>query len=654
MRFVYVLEDDPKFQKEICEAIVFIDPKIQIRLFSKLENFVNWVRLMMTDGPAAISRGGLAPTIVAQEPLVEEEHRLVLVISKIEFLGVKQLNLLRKTRGLFVERKICTVEDPTSIVLTAFDDPNFKMRELEDRILTNIIFKPFDRLILIQHLTLAIDGRHPPSKFTIQNQKTTAVFEMLKEVPIEAISEFGFVTRSNRKIDKGSLAKYYGKPFVTERLSSIMAICDSCEPHREHLDSYQVTVRLFAADPTQISNLRKRVRVAGLAKEVTMNWPRPDVLGDGVCEVIIIDPDEDSASGVGATLSRKFKSLKVTHYNSFKEFYLDFDPTQMNNKDEIPAKPFSSGSEISFIYDSIGVKLLEIERADKAPLEIFGIPEAEFIGKSQWLLAHLIEEHKEKLRRIFKEKNTILADPNFLVVHEGQNYLLQLSANEVQPSGRVSLKFREASKDEWIQFLKKNSRCPEKISAIIFSHRFLGENPQNRWAVIQEQIEKRGQIRPMLFLLSAKEYSDAEERELALFLSDIFFRPVDRNYLALKFHYLFPKLQVIDEPLDLRTVSEHEPLRAANPVTISEISEAGFVMQYKRAISIGSFREMLLWQPYEVGAPILLSNCNFTEEVPGKKDEFNCHFVFFGMTDHFLKNIRFWIRDNYILSKEKS
>ena len=77
------------------------------------------------------------------------------------------ISLLKKTKDLFVERKICTVEDPTAFVLTVFDDPGFKIKQLENRILNNVIFKPFDRLILIQHLTNAIDGRHPPSKYTI-------------------------------------------------------------------------------------------------------------------------------------------------------------------------------------------------------------------------------------------------------------------------------------------------------------------------------------------------------------------------------------------------------------------------------------------------------------------------------------------------------
>ena len=54
MKFVYVLEDDPKFQQELVEAIAVTDPKIQVRIFPKLETFAAWMKTMMTTGPAAI------------------------------------------------------------------------------------------------------------------------------------------------------------------------------------------------------------------------------------------------------------------------------------------------------------------------------------------------------------------------------------------------------------------------------------------------------------------------------------------------------------------------------------------------------------------------------------------------------------------------
>lgn len=651
MKFVYVLEDDPKFQKDIAESIIFIDPKIQIRIFSKLEYFVDWIRVMMTEGPAAIVKGGVSPDEIPQEPLAEEAHQLVLVISKIEFLGAKQISLLRKSRDLFVQRGICTKEDPTSIVLTAFDDPHYNLKELGDRILNNIIFKPFDRLILIQHLTFAIDGRHPASKYTIANQKTTAVFEMLKRVPVEMISEFGLVTRSNNSIKPGAISKYYGETFATERHRSIMAVTDRCIPHPQHPGEFQVSLRFFAADPTQISNIRKKIRHPSQTV-AQFDWGQSVNAPPSMINVVVVDPDEGGAAGVGGTLERKFQGLRVTHYDNFRSFLLDLDPSQMNSKDESPPKAFAGIPEITFVFDSAG-NLLRFEKPTETPATLFGLSERDLLNKSHWFLGHLIDRHKDKFKTIFKSaRYNTNADPFYMIAFEGVEYLLTLTSQESPKEGLISLKFVEASKDDWIAYLQKSSRLPDKIDVVMVSHRFLGDSPAERWAFVSECLKKRGVENPKIFLLSVKDYSDAQEREMSAYMTDIFFRPVDRAYLAMKFHYFFPSLKILDEPIALKTITETSVIKAANPVKVSELSEAGFVMQYYRPISIGSFREMVLWQPYEIGAPELLSNCNYTEEKQGEKGVFNCHFVFFGMTDHFLKNIRVWIRDNYILSKE--
>ncbi len=74
-------------------------------------------------------------------------------------------------------------------------------------------------------------------------------------------------------------------------------------------------------------------------------------------------------------------------------------------------------------------------------------------------------------------------------------------------------------------------------------------------------------------------------------------------------------------------------------------------MEYKRRVDVGEFREIILWQPDELAAPELTAVCNFSEASQSKKGVFLNHFVLFGMTDHFLKSIRIWIRNNHILSK---
>lgn len=652
MKFVYVLEDDPKFQKEIVDAIQIVDPKIQVRLFPKLESFAEWLKFMMTTGPAAIAQGGLVPASdKPAEPVPEEAHQLVAVVSKVEYLGAEQLGLLRKTRDLFVQRGICTKEDPTAFVLTAFDNPNFPIRELEDRILNNVIFKPFDRLILTQDLTFAIDGRHPPSKSTITNQKTTAVVEMLKDVEMEAISDVGIVSKSYREIPIGAVSKYYGKAFMSDRHRSLFAVCQKCEVHPKDPNAFQCFFTFFAADQTQISNLRKKTREK-TAKEFALDMKtlktaqqKRDV------HILLLDEEENSPSGMSGQLTKRFEGITVSPYDSFAAFLSDLDPSQALSQRDANLKAFGGANSVTLHFDVSGSTYLGFE-SDKTDLTgLFGVPEVTLKAKGNWFSGAIAPEYREKFRKYVQTQK--LGEDNILPVTMNEIPFLAKVMDVKNEGTKFHITMTEPGKDEQVQWLQKNSRLQKPVDLIIASHRQFGEGAEERWKYIKESLRKKFNTTPIILMTTKKDFTDAEERKLGAIIQDIFFKPVDRVYFFQKVKAFFPFLLDKGEKTVIHTIEQEEIIKAVNPIKVTEISEAGFIMEYYRAISVGSFREMVLWQPYEIGAPELLATCNFVEESQGQKGVFSCHFVFFGITDHFLKHIRVWIRDNYVLSKEK-
>jgi hypothetical protein len=96
-----------------------------------------------------------------------------------------------------------------------------------------------------------------------------------------------------------------------------------------------------------------------------------------------------------------------------------------------------------------------------------------------------------------------------------------------------------------------------------------------------------------------------------------------------------------------------EVIRVANPVEVAEISEAGLVVNYYRSISLGAFRHFVLPNNESDSYLEFRTNCNYFSAHPTEKDQFQNHFVFFGITDVYLKKIRVWILENYVLSKQK-
>ena len=116
-------------------------------------------------------------------------------------------------------------------------------------------------------------------------------------------------------------------------------------------------------------------------------------------------------------------------------------------------------------------------------------------------------------------------------------------------------------------------------------------------------------------------------------------------------------MQALDynEPPDLLNISTTEKLNALTMVKISEICELYVNFTYYRELPFETFREFAFIGEDENQIVELPGFCNFSEKSQ-KKDEgkeiFNHQFVFWGMTDHYLKQIRMWLLSNYISKKQ--
>ncbi len=548
MKYVFVLEDDKRFQKEIVAAIQKIDPQLQVRLFENLKSFSDWIRLCAREGPLSIAKGGL-PIEGAIETEPTATDQLVLVISKEEFLGSKWMGLIRKTRLWLIKKKVCTLQDPTSLVITAFHSPLFDIKLVEDRIINNVIFKPFDQLILEQHLNFAVTGRHPPSEQSLHAMKTAAYIEMLKDIHVEAMSEVGMLTRSQRKITPGSVSKYYSEIFKSQLHKSMIAICRSCVPHPKYPNAYLCEFRFFSPDSGQLSAFRK-YRSLKTTQEYSYVWiqdiKRSGPPSEARLNIVAIEPDEKEQKNYQYFFREYFTNVNMTFYKSIGEFQYQLDPPKKAAAVQSPT-PAKGGA--------------------------------------------------------------------------GQD-----KASALAP-------------------------LPLRIDLISCDQHGFLSGDLSRWEKIKELVQQKNQGKSCAYLMTANRHVPTiEQKELAQYVDDIFIRPFDPVHLTRKMKMIIPELQLKKE-IEIPTVVFEEKIQVANQIQVSEISEAGIIMTYYRAISVGSFRKFILWREKELEVPELLGACNYIIE-GGQDGSFQNHFVFFGVTDHDLKHIRKWILDNYIKDKE--
>ncbi|MFS4460116.1 hypothetical protein [Bdellovibrio sp. HCB2-146] len=528
MKFIYVLEDDIRAQKEIFESLQSIDSKLQIRFFQNLAEFHEFLKTALTEGPKALAVHGHRHSLDQGdpvEPTVADELRLV--IAKDEFLGTQNMGLIRRARDFFVRKQMCSIEEPTALIITAFDSPDFDIKLAEERIINNVIFKPFDKLILKQDIEYALTGHHPlQSSSDIATMKISSTIEMLKEVPFESVSEVGFKTINNHEIRIGSTSKYYDKLFQTEHKRGIFATCISCKEVSEK--EFHCEFAFLGADPAQIQQIRKHVLQNKAHKTIPFNNSQKAQFN-----IIIFDEDAGVVSDIKSLLEEKFSHIHVDGYSHSAQLLSDLDDKDTTHRRELP-------NHVDLFIASMDLFLDD--------------------GPKKW----------EQFTKVFAD------------------------------------------------------RCKKRGTA--------------------EKI-------PDLALYTKKRQSAEQIRDLLKWAKEIFYTPWDRLYFVKKLLLQWPALTPQNDTT-YAELCEGGTLKVANPVQITQISEAGIILKYYRAIGVGSFREFILWRPDEVDTPEIIGTCNYAEKEQAGEAFLN-HFVFFGMKDHYLKHIRIWLREAYIKQKEK-
>lgn len=245
MSWILLLEENPESVAQIKDVLQQIDPKISIVHFRKSKNFLDWMAVA-NDSPT-----------VADPPLPKD--RFLGLITAIELWNFRDIQLIGKFKALFVQRGWAQREEDICVVFTGYESETDVRRRYEHRAVNNLIFKPFDKLLLRQMLEIAFTGRQKVKKYHVHNLKTEAKIEMLKEIRISGLTEIGFQTVSDQKIETGKTAKYYADFLVTDQHRSALAQAIHSDPIPDSAMS-RVSLRFFALDQQQSFSLQRQIQ----------------------------------------------------------------------------------------------------------------------------------------------------------------------------------------------------------------------------------------------------------------------------------------------------------------------------------------------------------------------------------------------------------
>lgn len=632
MKMVQVLEKDPKSQKEIIEALLSIQPAFHIRIFNSIESYAIWVQKFIKEGPRALLQGGVlaegCQPMDLNDASIKPEVSLLVVDS--EMLGIEHLPLIKKTRDLYFRKGASSEEGPPGLIVTAFENPDFEIKTWIIPEVNNLIFKPFDRLILSQHLIHAIDGRNPPSAYTISNQKADAKMEILKDIKIIEHTDIGFTTLSERVIPVGTTAKYYSEYWKTNVVRSAIAKVIGQKDSQAHKGMVEVEMELFGLDPSQITNIRKLLNKKPIKTKFDGKIKKLNILN--------LDPNIES-------MANWLSDIGGVTLRNITDFFFQLEPDKA--VDEVLPRTVAGDKKSISVWLSLdGDILFDVIEEGTGVILNQKLEDLKKLTFSNLIISN----QRIAFRKLL---TTPKASQCFLFYVQGKEVLLKLTAGDKDADGKkIQVLLEIPSKDEAKAWFKSNNTLPENLHALLIPFKMLGSDYKARWELLNQKIKERFGKEVKLIIVAEKLLPEVEEIKLAELFDEIFYFPLDRAYFMAKLSHWFSHFSAKDGPDGVRSLAVDSVIKSANPVHISELSEAGVIVKYPRDIKVGTYREFVLWQPYEIGAPELLAASNFSEESGDPELPFACHFVFFGIRDHHLKSIRVWIRDNYISAKE--
>lgn len=631
--FAFVLEDEAKFQTQIFQALRKINPKVKVRFFSTLEDFSAWIALFIKEGGSAVANAGFRLAEDTDLETVSAEKKIRLLMLKAETLGGRSTSLIGKTLELFVRKNMCTVEEMTAVVITAFDHENFDLKPMETSFINNVIFKPFDPLILEEHTRFAFVGRKKPNDENFKSNKLEAQVEMVKDISCEGISDLGFITVSDREVPVGSVSKFYSTEFASDTIKSVMARCVKSIPRTgKDQTGFLCWMEYFALDVGQIKKFRK---------ELINEFPTSQMesrINEFKKNILVIDSlgDQDLAS----SLKRYFPKSTTYHYNNWDRFVFDSSP---ETSGLLVEKDIPVPQGFKLVLDGTGQYLLEQEPKSEIEL-VFGETFGELKKKSFPQL--LNADGKKEWTDVYNAKQLAAGRESVLTfANLGKIFIVKLTQFKKIVSATntpiIELLFSEVPMAEKVGYLKSKSPIPTSMDVVIASS-----------DIMPKLVEANLYPTAKRIMTVSDQVTDKDKKYWAPLVNDIFKTPADRNYLVKRIYLAF--LEKFNWTVTHFNKVKGE-VQSAQQIQIDEISEAGLVFKYHRPLEIGTFRRFYLWTPNELELRDYHASCNYHEEVrDGKNVVYNHHFVFFAMKDFYLKNIRLWVRENYIQSKSKN
>tara|TARA_B100001248_G_scaffold262674_1_gene260760 strand:- start:4389 stop:6332 length:1944 start_codon:yes stop_codon:yes gene_type:complete len=647
MLTICILEEDQAEHNELKKYLEELEIEKQVHFYNNIEGFM-----------AATHIFDAAPK---EEKQID--HIDILILSE-GILKNYQEDLTKIKKGL--ETQKLNPEEPTRIILSVNES---KKLDLQGLPIQDLLVKPYEKLLFLQKVEIAanLPENTNPSFLALQDIKRK--IEIGKQAKLRGVSDIGIEMINPSVISPGAFVNFYAEEFGENGPGKVLA-----RSYGSYKEEEQIICRFdyYGLAPQSISVIRRNI-----AKNKGETYPfkrRSSEPKDNV-KVIIIDSEEEHASTLKQNLENLVDAVDVISFSSYVGFLKSCFPNTKSEDEE------GKGVEVP----------VEEEEEKQAPKPAIGIKDAESIsifldntGKtSQWsfeggLLLNKNEEQwkaepeafmgaiapQEKER--FDEYIDYLLQGNngiekFLFLNEDGDYsCLRFTANYRNNGLDIDLEdVTDLEKVIDMEKLEGSSIKLDRIDLLFIDAAFI-KNIDGWMEGMQENVKKlKSQAMPQIILTSKKHEKGFVEMYQHRNFVDFLIKPFDRPMLAKKILVTYlPYLENLKsgepkvEDVTLSKVDSH--IMLATPVDILSLSEFGISIRFHAPIVKDRFIHFYLRTFLGMSdlKPIL-ARCYYSEEDEDQRGKFICYFTFLGVTDEIFKQIRLWMRDYYIKSKQE-
>ena len=285
MSRILLIDNEAKSTDEIKKILLSLDPECAIEIFDSLENFENEANK-------------------SEEPDFFNFNLIVLEYQLAKF-NEWEAELTKLRSKVSADAVIC---------FTTYDGPTVNRKNILNLAVFNLLYKPYDPLILKESLNMALktseNSREEIKPIELKPQASTAYVGLLKEADMLSICDLGFVTQNDTAIPLNTFSKYYSRLFSHEKKQSVWAQCIQSEPAPDMPGTFISKFHFVGIESPVLMKLRKYLLENKTQKIKKSIWSFADSKNQRALNIAVIDAIE-SPSNLKTDIEEHFKNVTV-------------------------------------------------------------------------------------------------------------------------------------------------------------------------------------------------------------------------------------------------------------------------------------------------------------------------------------------------------